>query len=147
IDLAVVGDAQGALEMDFRQCLLVNLRESDNQSLAFAVAFKREHCLAFYSLVQNAFHHLPSRTTLTTLRIARSGASFSCRISSANCVGRRRIIACRSLETLPASASSTSGSSPRSAASFTIVASEGGGTSPRSTLLRYAGSTPTRRAT
>lgn len=57
------------------------------------------------------------------------------------------MISIRSRETFPARASSTSLSSPSSSANFEIVSSEGGGTTPRSTLLRYAGSTPMRCAT
>ena len=84
-------------------------------------------------------------------RKATSGCAWKrkrrCRIRSANRRGRLRMMACRSTHTLPASASMTSGSSPSSFASLTVVASEGGATSPRSILLRYAGSMPTRPAT
>lgn len=56
--------------------------------------------------------------------------------SSANPVGRFQTTAWRSWETLPARAGSTSGSSPSALARRLIFASEGGGTRPRSTLLR-----------
>src|SRR5262249_5043907 len=65
--LAIVRNAQGSLEANRRLGVLVNLRKTENQ----AVAFVCNHLLALCWTLQ-AFkrHHLPSRTSLTTLRMA-----------------------------------------------------------------------------
>ncbi len=71
----------------------------------------------------NARLQIESRTTLTDTR---SGESTRYMFFAS----------CKSEDTLPDIASNRSGSSCNSAASFRVVASEGGAISPRSILLR-----------
>src|SRR5262249_55941874 len=131
ICLVVIRYAQRPLELDVQLGLGMNLRER-----------KHEPIFSQFNHDTLRYYQLPSRTSRTKRRTACSGRFLRSRMSWANSLGRLRMICCKSAETLPARAKSTSGSSSSSRARATMVFSDGGGCSPRSTLLRYEGSTP-----
>jgi hypothetical protein len=81
-------------------------------------------------------HQLPSRTCRAISATCFAGTRRIERSSSPTIAGRSRMICVRSLETFPARARSTSGSSPSSLAMRRIVSSPGGGCSPRSILTQ-----------
>ena len=124
VDLVVVRDPECPQKRNVQLRIFVYFGKGETANCCASV----QSCVVSYQF--------PSLTFLTICLTCFSGTDFSWRIIWANSFGRARMMACNSVETLPAMARSMSGSSPSASARATILASEGGGVSSRSTLLR-----------